>query len=162
MLTNPCLCYIICLVRSERKALRRGNGGVAQLARASGSYPAGRWFKSDRRYHFWPVGQAVKTPPFHGGNMGSIPVRVTNEKQLSKEGCFSLLSTACRKLWKSEREHLHRAASAALILSRFTRPKSMGSLGDPIKLKIFYTVHLHRAASAALILSRFTRPKSIQ
>ncbi len=25
----------------------------------------------------WPVGQAVKTPPFHGGNTGSIPVRVT-------------------------------------------------------------------------------------
>ena len=27
-----------------------------------------------------PVGQAVKTPPFHGGNMGSIPVRVTMNK----------------------------------------------------------------------------------
>ena len=27
-----------------------------------------------------PVGQAAKTPPFHGGNMGSIPVRVTNTK----------------------------------------------------------------------------------
>ena len=26
----------------------------------------------------WPVGQEVKTPPFHGGIMGSIPVRVTN------------------------------------------------------------------------------------
>ncbi len=26
----------------------------------------------------WPVGQVVKTPPFHGGNMGSNPVRVTN------------------------------------------------------------------------------------
>ncbi len=25
---------------------------------------------------FWPVGQAVKTPPFHGGNTGSNPVRV--------------------------------------------------------------------------------------
>ena len=25
----------------------------------------------------WPVGQVVKTPPFHGGNMGSNPVRVT-------------------------------------------------------------------------------------
>ena len=25
----------------------------------------------------WPGGQAVKTPPFHGGNTGSIPVRVT-------------------------------------------------------------------------------------
>ena len=27
-----------------------------------------------------PVGQAVKTPPSHGGNMGSIPVRVTSKK----------------------------------------------------------------------------------
>src|SRR5699024_2962277 len=26
----------------------------------------------------WPVGQAVKTPPFHGGITGSSPVRVTN------------------------------------------------------------------------------------
>ncbi len=25
----------------------------------------------------WPVGQVVKTPPFHGGNTGSSPVRVT-------------------------------------------------------------------------------------
>ena len=25
----------------------------------------------------WLRGQAVKTPPFHGGNTGSIPVRVT-------------------------------------------------------------------------------------
>ena len=25
----------------------------------------------------WPVGQAVKTPPFHGGITGSNPVRVT-------------------------------------------------------------------------------------
>ena len=30
-----------------------------------------------------PVGQAVKTPPFHGGNMGSIPVRVTKKEQPS-------------------------------------------------------------------------------
>ena len=29
-----------------------------------------------------PVGQAVKTPPFHGGNMGSIPVRVTKTKTI--------------------------------------------------------------------------------
>jgi len=25
-----------------------------------------------------PVGQVVKTPPFHGGNRGSSPLRVTN------------------------------------------------------------------------------------
>ncbi len=29
------------------------------------------------RQTLWPVGQAVKTPPFHGGNTGSNPVRVT-------------------------------------------------------------------------------------
>ena len=27
----------------------------------------------------WPVGQAVKTPPFHGGIGGSIPPRVTKK-----------------------------------------------------------------------------------
>ena len=26
----------------------------------------------------WPVGQEVKTPPFHGSNTSSILVRVTN------------------------------------------------------------------------------------
>ena len=39
-----------------------------------------------------PVGQAVKTPPFHGGNMGSIPVRVTMKKRApaKQERVFSL------------------------------------------------------------------------
>ena len=40
----------------------------------------------------WPVGQAVKTPPFHGGNAGSIPARVTNIKKLFiMKGFFLLL-----------------------------------------------------------------------
>ena len=29
----------------------------------------------------WPVGQAVKTPPFHGGIGGSIPPPVTSNLQ---------------------------------------------------------------------------------
>ena len=33
------------------------------------------WFK-------WPVGQAVKTPPSHGGDKGSIPLRVSVRKWL--------------------------------------------------------------------------------
>ena len=44
---------------------------------AAGSYPAGRWFESDRRYQIRLLGQAVKTSPFHGGNRGSIPLGVT-------------------------------------------------------------------------------------
>ncbi len=53
------------------------HGGIAQLARALGSYPGGRRFKSTCRYFCWRVGQVVKTPPSHGGIMGSNPVRVT-------------------------------------------------------------------------------------
>ena len=30
----------------------------------------------------WLLGQAVKTPPFHGGNRGSIPLGVTIFKYL--------------------------------------------------------------------------------
>ncbi len=32
---------------------------------------------SPTRGAIWPVGQAVKTPPFHGGIRGSSPLRVT-------------------------------------------------------------------------------------
>ena len=67
---------------------RTNDGGIAQLARAFGSYPKCHWFKSSCRYQkvlggaslpepIRPVGQVVKTPPFHGGNTGSSPVRVT-------------------------------------------------------------------------------------
>ncbi len=70
-------------------------GGIAQLARVLGSYPIGRRFESHCRYQIntptclrcsyiglkarliRPGGQAVKTPPFHGGNTSSILVRVT-------------------------------------------------------------------------------------
>ena len=69
------------------------NGGIAQLARACGSYPQCPRFESRCRYQIkaqpfdcaflWPVGQVVKTPPFHGGNMGSSPVRVTTPLRTS-------------------------------------------------------------------------------
>ncbi len=38
----------------------------------------------------WLHGQAVKTPPFHGGIAGSIPAGVTTSiaKQLSSESCL--------------------------------------------------------------------------
>ena len=34
----------------------------------------------------WPVGQAVKTPPFHGGIRGSIPLPVTIYGRLAQLG----------------------------------------------------------------------------
>ena len=74
-------------------------GGIAQLARATGSYPVGHGFKSNSRYQkpykmrvfisafckIRPVGQAVKTPPFHGGNRSSILLRVTKSKRPPRE-----------------------------------------------------------------------------
>ena len=38
----------------------------------------------------WSVGQGVKTPPFHGGITGSIPVRSTKEKAVSN--CSPMLA----------------------------------------------------------------------
>ena len=68
------------------------NGGIAQLARATGSYPVGHGFKSNSRYQR-PVGQAAKTPPFHGGNGSSILPRVTNQKHPNFQfGCFLFIS----------------------------------------------------------------------
>ena len=37
--------------------------------------------KVSRSQFQWPLGQAVKTPPFHGGNRGSNPLGVTKEKE---------------------------------------------------------------------------------
>ena len=34
---------------------------------------------------FWPLGQAVKTPPFHGGNTGSSPVGVMTRDLLKRQ-----------------------------------------------------------------------------
>ena len=54
---------------------------------AAGSYPAGRWFESDRRYQEWLHGQVVKTSPFHGGNPSSNLGGVT-KKDFSQQRCF--------------------------------------------------------------------------
>ena len=66
------------------------------MARATGSYPVGRKFKSHCRYHFRPVGQAVKTPPFHGGNTSSILVRVTKKTATSYDVAVFLLLFSTR------------------------------------------------------------------
>ena len=40
----------------------------------------------DKIFFIRPLGQAVKTSPFHGGDMGSIPVGVTNICHFSSAG----------------------------------------------------------------------------
>ena len=57
----------------------------------SESHPFG-WCLGEevKEKRIWPVGQAVKTPPFHGGNMGSSPVRVTSKKAQELSCAFLL------------------------------------------------------------------------
>ena len=45
----------------------------------------------------WRVGQAVKTPPFHGGFMGSNPIRVTIFRAISSAGRAPALQAGCRQ-----------------------------------------------------------------
>ena len=74
------LCFYNELVDLRQQAY----GGVAQLARACGSYPQCRGFKSLLRYFFlWPVGQAVKTRPSHGRIKGSTPLRVSVSEKIN-------------------------------------------------------------------------------
>ena len=61
-MTSCKCCDIIILVAETRRATKYG--GIAQLARALGSYPGCRWFESDCRYHFGPLVKRLRHRPF--------------------------------------------------------------------------------------------------
>ena len=73
--------------------IEKSRRGVAQMVAhvvwdhgAAGSSPV-----TPTMCKIWPVGQAVKTSPFHGGNGGSIPPRVTIKWGHSSAGRASAL-----------------------------------------------------------------------
>ena len=61
----------------------------------------------------WPVGQEVKTPPFHGGIAGSIPARVTKNKKPSSDGFFIFARTGIEQAARRVR-----AACGSQVLPR--------------------------------------------
>ena len=100
------------------------------MARAFGSYPTGRWFKSDFRYQeslpigglvLRPVGQAVKTRPFHGCNMGSIPVRVTKRKETHSVRLF-LFAAPVPQAARRRKSKLYLVPSLHRRMSSYTPP----------------------------------------
>ena len=60
-------------------------------------------------HHIWPVGQAVKTPPFHGGIGGSIPPPVTKLRALSSAGRASALQAECQRFDPVSAHHVNSA-----------------------------------------------------
>ena len=120
-------------------------GGIAQLARAFGSYPECRWFESNCRYQFWPGGQEVKTPPFHGGNTSSILVRVTRAtKQMSQ--------SADQKFVRSGFWHLYFLGRVAQLVR---------ALASHARGPRFESVRVHHEKSTCVCKCFFQRNKSL-
>ena len=94
------------------------------MARATGSYPVGHGFKSNSRYHR-PVGQAAKTPPFHGGNGSSILPRVTKKEHTPFGVCSFLLSRPNRTLRQRRRVRDVCEANSALSEAKQILPRTL-------------------------------------
>ena len=116
------------------------------MARASGSYPEGHWFKSNYRYHFFSPGPLVKRSrhrPFtavtgvrfpHGSPDGSLaqlgehlpykqrvtgssPVTSTKFKALTKVSAFSFCPRADQPPFAARRCPVYARRVSALVLS---------------------------------------------
>ena len=77
-------------------------------------------------HHIWPVGQAVKTPPFHGGIGGSIPPPVTI-RALSSAGRASALQAECQRFDPVSAHHVNLALhenGVLFLLYRKYQPKT--------------------------------------
>ena len=107
------------------------------MARACGSYPQCPRFESRCRYQIkaqpfdcaflWPVGQVVKTPPFHGGNMGSSPVRVTRTKEAPPHGGASFVLNISRRDEKG-------AGVNDVPVARQSRDLARPQAGSPVRV----------------------------
>ncbi|CDB34791.1 uncharacterized protein BN574_00898 [Phascolarctobacterium sp. CAG:266] len=71
----------------------------------------------------WPVGQAVKTPPFHGGIGGSIPPPVTI-RALSSAGRASALQAECQRFDPVSAHHVKSAVFKRRLLFLFLHTKN--------------------------------------
>ena len=80
----------------------------------------------------WPLGQAVKTPPFHGGNTGSNPVGVTNFITLIWTRGVAVNMPAChagdRRFDPGRVRHLFLGSIAQSVEQRTENPRVAGSI----------------------------------
>ena len=87
----------------------------------------------------WPVGQAVKTPPFHGGIGGSIPPPVTI-RALSSAGRASALQAECQRFDPVSAHHVKSAVFERRLLFLFlhTKKRQSSCFGVlPINIKLY-------------------------
>ena len=82
-------------------------------------FPLGSPLSAD--IFLWPDGQAAKTPPFHGGNAGSIPARVSPIPRL-RYAVFFLFSPELSSRSSVFRRGEHNAKGSAVGSVSGTRP----------------------------------------
>ena len=64
----------------------------------------------------WPLGQVVKTSPFHGGNMGSNPVGVTTSWGYSSAGRARALQARGHRFEPCCPHHIKKRATLCVVL----------------------------------------------
>ena len=75
-------------IRCAANRLCNKNGGIAQLARAFGSYPKCRWFKSYSRYQYGPVVKRLRHRPFTAVTRVRFPSGSPKKRALRKKCSF--------------------------------------------------------------------------
>ena len=95
MLTNAFYSSIIFIVESHRDKTKDSRVVQSVERRTVNPYVVSSSLTAGANF-IWPVGQVVKTPPFHGGIMGSNPVPVTI-RALSSAGRASALQAECQR-----------------------------------------------------------------
>lgn len=116
-------------VASSNLVSRSIHSSIAQLVEQSAVNRSVVGSSPTRGANFiWPVGQAVKTPPFHGGIPGSIPGRVTIWT-ISSAGRAPALQAGCRQFDPVIVHHIKRSS---LMISFFEgyRTKSVAVNAD--------------------------------
>ncbi len=74
--------------RIHKRKRQRVHGGIAQLARAIGSYPIGRGFKSNFRYQFGPLVKRLRHRPFTAVTWVRFPYGSPKKHPTIAVGCF--------------------------------------------------------------------------
>ena len=80
-----------CYDRIYKSQGKARNGGIAQLARAIGSYPIGHGFKSSSRYHFGPLVKRLRHGPFTAVTWVRFPYGSPKKGKQDKSPAFSFL-----------------------------------------------------------------------
>ena len=92
-------------------------------------------------HHYWPVGQAVKTPPFHGGIGGSIPPPVTI-RALSSAGRASALQAECQRFDPVSAHHVNLALHVNGVLFLFSAVRLQEMLVKNTPASFFYVKNI--------------------